>query len=102
MRLTCAAIYPPPPPEEATDTSLIHLEQHKTQINTIGLGLTDIKSLPEHCLSNNHIRFGNSYFKQVAGIAMGRRIAPSLAILFMGALEEKFLNTSTIKPDIYM
>ena len=90
------------PPEEATDTLIELLEQHEADINTFGLSLTDIKRLLKHCLSNNNVRFGDDFYKQVSGIAMGSRIAPPLAIIFMGALEKKILDSARLKPDIYM
>ena len=90
------------PPEEATEALLELLAHHHSEVNTFDLEADDFKSLLTHCLSNNHVRFGCDYFRQTTGIAMGSRIAPPLAIIFMGALEHKFLEAATHKPDIYM
>ena len=47
---------------------------------------------------NNYVRFGKSIYKQTKGIAMGSRIAPPLAILFMNAVESLTLTTRTLQP----
>ena len=90
------------PPDEATEALLELLADHHSEINTFNLETDDLRALLTHCLSNNNLRFGSHYYRQVTGIAMGSRIAPPLAIIFMGALERKFLEATTHKPDIYM
>ena len=67
-----------------------------------GLSTKDVKTLLEHCLTNNFLRFGKQYYHQNSGIAMGNRVAPPLAIVFMGALEERFLAAPRPQPDLYM
>ena len=90
------------PPDEAIEDFLELVTDHRSDINTFDLETNDLRSLLTHCLANNHLRFGHDYYRQVTGIAMGSRIAPPLAIIFMGALEQKFLEAATHKPDIYM
>ena len=51
---------------------------------------------------SNFSRFGKSYFKQKLGLPMGSRIAPPVAIIFMGALEETILSASRPQPSMYM
>ena len=72
---------------EAIDNAISLLDHRKELIETFGLELADIRKLLEHCLTNNFVRFGESYFRQTEGIAMGSRVAPPLAIVFMHALE---------------
>ena len=67
-----------------------------------GLGIADVKSLLQHCLTNNNLRFGDEFFRQTTGIAMGSRVAPPLAIIFMGELEKQYLQTAHLKPALYM
>ena len=62
----------------------------------------DITIQVGNILSNNYLRFGDRYFRQTTGIAMGSRVAPPLAIIFMDSLERQFNNTAAHKPDIYM
>ena len=57
--------------------------------------------LAETVLKNNFFEFDQKTFKQVRGTAIGRKFAPSYAILFMADLEEKILNTFEEKPMIW-
>ncbi|KAK3091940.1 hypothetical protein FSP39_023867 [Pinctada imbricata] len=43
-------------------------------------------------LENNHFFFDNKYFLQIKGTAMGTKVAPTYATLFMGYLEEKLFS----------
>ena len=67
-----------------------------------GLDIDDVTRLLHHCLSNNFLRFGDQYFRQTTGIAMGSSVAPPLAIIFMDQIERRFNDSATSKPDIYM
>ena len=90
------------PYHEAINDAKSLLEIHHQEINMFGLTIPDVTLLLEHCLSNNYLRFGDKYFRQTTGIAMGSRVAPPLAIIFMDKLERDFNGTATTKPDIYM
>ena len=87
---------------EAIDSAISLLDHHKERIETFGLELADICKLLEHCLTNNFVRFGESYFRQTEGIAMGSRVAPPLAIVFMHALETMFLASPRLQPSLYL
>ena len=50
-------------------------------------------------LKNNIFEFSKTY-KQIRGIAIGTSFAPSYAILFMVALEEKILSELKKKPSV--
>ena len=50
-------------------------------------------------LINNYFSFNSLHHLQVKGTAMGTRMALSYANLFMGSLEEDFLNLEDSKPD---
>ena len=45
-----------------------------------------------HILHNNIFEFNEHHFAQVKGTAMGTRMAPAYAGLFMARLEEDFLS----------
>ena len=53
--------------------------------------------LAELVLKNNIFELSKTY-KQISGIAIGTSFAPSYAILFMAALEEKILSKLKKKP----
>lgn len=54
--------------------------------------------LAEIVLINNYFTFNNKFYHQEKGTAMGTRMAPSYANLYMGSLETKFLNSQILKP----
>ena len=49
----------------------------------------------------NCFLFNENYYLQVHGTAMGTRMAPSYANLFMGKLEREFLLTQDLKPRVW-
>ncbi len=51
-----------------------------------------IVELARLILTNNVFEFNGKYYKQIQGTAMGTKMAPSYAILFMSHLEEALLN----------
>ena len=44
-------------------------------------------------IKNNHFSFGEGFFKQTRGVAMGTKCAPPFANLFLASLEERALGT---------
>ena len=90
------------PTSEAIDGAMNLFDHHKDSIETFGLDATSIRKLLEHCLTNNIVRFGQEYFRQVEGIAMGSRMAPPLAIVLMHALESLFLAAPRLQPSLYV
>ena len=55
----------------------------------------------EIILKNNFFEFDQNTFKQVRGTAIGTKLAPPYATLFMADLEEKTLNAFEEKPMIW-
>lgn len=53
-----------------------------------------IKNMLELILNNNTFCFGDLYYKQKVGLAMGSPVSPSLANIAMHPLELEFLNTT--------
>ena len=92
------------PTSEAITATLGLIKKHLDKIDTYGLSVEDIETLLRHCLNNNYVRFGQKYFKQTVGVAMGSRIAPPLAIVFMNAVESliRTSQNSQYKPITYM
>ena len=52
-------------------------------------------------LHNNIFRFANGFFLQKIGTAMGTRMAPNYANLFMGDLEEEIIQNYPLKPLVW-
>ena len=62
----------------------------------------DIITLISCILTKNNFVFGEKHYLQINGTAMGTRMAPSYANLFMAKLEESFLSTgTTLKPYVW-
>lgn len=55
-------------------------------------------TIAKKVLMMNAFRFQDSYYLQKKGTAMGTRMAPSYANLFMGMFETNFLASQTLKP----
>ena len=62
---------------------------------------TDIIKLTEFILKHNYFNFENKLYLQVLGTAMGTRMAPQYANLFMAHFEENFFMTYPKKPLLY-
>ena len=54
--------------------------------------------LAELVLTRNNIEFNGKHYHQISGTAMGTKLAPSYANLFMEKLEEDLLSKSQYKP----
>jgi hypothetical protein len=61
-----------------------------------------IAKLAELVLKNNVFRFKDQTYLQVRGTAMGTRMAPSYANLFMSKLEENFMANQPCLPETWL
>ena len=57
-----------------------------------------LTKLLEHVLKFNNFMFNGEHYLQVSGTAMGTKMAPSYANIFMGNLERNLLTQSPFKP----
>ena len=57
--------------------------------------------LLEIVLKNDTFEFDNKFYKQLQGTAMGTKLAPTYANLFMGKLEHEILSPAPLKPIFY-
>ena len=60
-----------------------------------------LSCLLEVVLKNNIFEFDGKVFKQLQGTAMGTKLAPAYANIFMGALENSILSHAPLKPSYY-
>ncbi|XP_030842371.1 uncharacterized protein LOC115924431, partial [Strongylocentrotus purpuratus] len=63
--------------------------------------ISDVGTLMRLILTKNNFSFLGEHYLQVHGTAMGTRIAPSTACLFMGDLEERILASAPCRPWIW-
>ena len=52
-------------------------------------------------LTSNYCTFNGKLYLQKQGTAMGTRMAPNYAIIFMHSVEEEVLRNTTLKPRIW-
>ena len=57
--------------------------------------------LLKYVLKSNIFKFDTLTFTQTCGLAMGTKLAPALATIYIGHLEEAFLSNRTIKPELW-
>ena len=90
-------LYPSIPHEEGLATLKYALDarQEKT-VSTESL--MDLASL---VLKNNYFEFNDNFYLQKQGTAIGTKMAPSYAVLFMDAIESAFLDSVAQKPLIW-
>ena len=87
------------PVHEAIAAVETKLDNHAESIDTFGLTKDDISELLKQCLGDNVFSFGDQYYRQKLGLAMGNPCAPALAILFLDQFETSMLATCPIKPE---
>jgi len=63
---------------------------------------TNIIQLLDCVLKMNNFDFNGKHYLQVGGTAMGTKVAPSLANLFMAYFEDKFVYTYPFQPTIWL
>jgi hypothetical protein len=61
-----------------------------------------ITSLLEHVLTKNNFDFDHKHYLQVGGTAMGTKVAPSFANIFMADFEEQHVYTYPTKPSLWL
>ncbi|EYC11329.1 hypothetical protein Y032_0051g2148 [Ancylostoma ceylanicum] len=72
------------------------LNNHSKEVSMWGFSNNDIEILLEATLACNVFRFNNTFYAQKRGLAMGIRIAPLLAIVFLDHIEKASLTNGII------
>ncbi|EYB95680.1 hypothetical protein Y032_0157g3209 [Ancylostoma ceylanicum] len=80
----------------ATKAVLDLFEEHQADVNVIGLTKDELEQLLMTTLACSVFRFNNKYYMQQRGLAMGLRLAPLLAIVYLDRIERKSLTTSVV------
>ncbi|EYB89038.1 hypothetical protein Y032_0237g3247 [Ancylostoma ceylanicum] len=68
------------------------LNEHKGDINLYGFSVSQLMALLEACRSCTIFSWSGKHFAQIRGLAMGQRLAPTLAIAFMSRIEAPVLQ----------
>ncbi|EYC13444.1 hypothetical protein Y032_0044g997 [Ancylostoma ceylanicum] len=68
------------------------LSNHGKEVSLCGFSASDVEILLEAALDCNVFRFNNNFYAQKRGLAMGMRIAPLLAIIYLDHIEKASLT----------
>jgi len=98
VTLDVTSLYPNIPIEESISIILNYI---KEQNNPMHPPLCILNNLLSFVLDYNCFNFGDLFFLQVHGIAMGTKLAPNYANLFMADFESKHVFTYPIQPSYY-
>ena len=90
------------PVAEALEVISHRLQEDETLDERTSLPPTEICQATEICLRSTYFQFGESFFKQREGAAMGSPLSPVIANIFMESLEERALNTALLKPNMWL
>ena len=90
-------LYPSIPHEDGLNAirSALNSREDK-QVSTESL-----LELAKVVLENNVFEHNSKFYRQLQGTAIGTKMAPNYAILFMAELEEKILNSFSLKPMVW-
>ncbi|XP_048678038.2 transport and Golgi organization protein 2 homolog isoform X2 [Caretta caretta] len=89
---------------EALYTNIPHKDGLQAIKNTIPDNVTAnlVAELCDFVLTHNYFTFGDNVYLQISGTAMGTRMAPQYANIFMADLEQRFLSSRPLKPLLYL
>ncbi|XP_074853017.1 uncharacterized protein LOC142014404 [Carettochelys insculpta] len=81
---------------------------HKDGINAVRNSIPDdaiahlMAELCNFILTHNYFRFGDDIYLQISDTAMGTRMAPQYANIFMADLEQRFLSSRPLTPCLHL
>lgn len=79
------------PINEALDIVAQRLEEDDTLMERTPIPTKEIHMLAEVCLKSTYFQYGNQFYEQIEGAAMGSPLSPIIANLYMEHLEQKAL-----------
>uniref|UniRef100_A0A0K0D584 Reverse transcriptase domain-containing protein n=1 Tax=Angiostrongylus cantonensis TaxID=6313 RepID=A0A0K0D584_ANGCA len=74
------------------------LVQREGAINMYGFSIQQLMTLLKECLNCSIFRWSGKHYAQMRGLAMGQRLAPTLAVAFMSRVEAPVID---LKPLLY-
>ena len=80
----------------AVEAVIASYERNQSQIATMGFDEDDIKVMLEAVLGCNIFSFNNQLLVQKRGLAMGNRIAPLLAIIYLDSVERMTISSDVL------
>ena len=86
------------PQDEGVKVCLDRIYGDSTELDPPPFPRSLAQTLMNTVLGHNYFEFNGSMFKQIQGTAMGTKMAPAFACLFMAHLEESFLRDRSLQP----
>jgi hypothetical protein len=83
------------------DEGIIAIAEYHKKYKKGVLTTKSVCTLLEAVLKKNNFEINNKHYLQIGGTAMGTRLAPSYANIFMGWLENQYLSSCPVKPKVY-
>ncbi|XP_066275237.1 uncharacterized protein [Branchiostoma lanceolatum] len=96
VTLDVSSLYTNIPTEEGIQASREALQKNPSDVPTEA-----ICDLLDRILNLNNFEFNGGHYIQVQGTAMGTRVAPSYANIFMGKFEEQHVYKRNLKPLVW-
>ena len=88
VTMDVSALYTNIPHDEGIHACTVFLARNGSSTNFI----SDVKDITKFILNHNYFTFDDQFYLQTHGTAMGTKMAPVYANLFMAYLEERFLD----------
>ncbi len=95
------ALYLNIPHRDGIEAVLNRLYRNNPDSDEVDIPPGTMKDLLNIVLTKNYFQFADTMYHQVQGTAMGTKMAPAYANLFMAELEERLLDNYHIKPIIW-
>ena len=77
-------------------TNMLQVREHKA------VSTEDLVKMARFVLENNYFEFNGDVKKQISGTAIGTKFAPPCACIFMDELENKFLQSQSLQPLVWL
>ena len=100
VTLDVTSLYTNIPNQDALRVCQHYLDTYRHEPHMF-LTNTDLTELLELVLTCNNFEFNNSHFQQIQGVAMGTKVAPTIANLVMADFEETHVYTYRTQPMVW-
>ena len=98
VTIDVVGLYPSIPHEEGLSAMKTALDKRAEK----AVSTESLCELAELVLKNNIFEFNEKVYRQLRGTAIGTKMAPPYAILFLAELEERFLESCELKPEVWV
>lgn len=96
-----SSLYTNIPTEEGIQIVMERINQYKTSLPSFSPPVHVIRNMLHLVLENNYFQFGAQFYLQIRGTAMGTRVAPPFANLFMTEYEQRIINLYQVNIKIW-